>query len=554
MRSSRILPVLVLSINWICAAPQALYRVLPGEHRARQPFDTVILTRGPSADDRFSWELSLKLRPNDAQCLLTLRIESRRDLFPGPLQPHDIVSYRLLVPRSKVPLQYRRAEDRSVLLPPWKNFTRLFLPVPARGTAYRWGFPQTCELLGHVLSLQAVTDSPWRKWRETRVLELQTEILVGTGRTFRDTEGRRLPQKPKRQDYTYVPFSIEDYKRMIEAGMNYFGVAEGCGDFLRTQPVFWRASAARLDFPADLYRSNYLGPVMFMDEPTCIMIGDKTVQTTLRYFSDAAALIRKRVRSLSRRTRRALAEQLQKRGISLGDMVLEGPAVPTWETRYETAFYQLEGGAGGIVHEGRYRLDRFNRFLKASTGISRPFTAEEMLRYHFAVLRGAARHFGCNWGTSIYGQADPAISPIALTLAYDMGARYLWFWTSDHEHHLPWPEQLKLSKILKRHRMLNPRGTPASKTVVRDKLILIPYGYFLVLESPTGRRDPEDLWWIRRLDPQGKNPSSRRYRRLMEAAFKEIRRALEAGEDFDIAVDDGRPVRNYRSVVELKLP
>jgi hypothetical protein len=174
-----------------------------------------------------------------------------------------------------------------------------------------------------------------------------------------------------------------------------------------------------------------------------------------------------------------------------------------------------------------------------------------MFRYHFAVMRGAARHLGKDGGISIYGQADPALSPLAVTLAYDMGARYVWFWTSDHDHHLPWKEQLELARLLKHHAQDKPRRSIRGPVCVRDKAIAIPYGYFLVLESPTQRRNCWDLWWVRELDPEGKNEASRRYRRLMERAFDEIARALDAHEDFDIVVDDGAEIAGYRTVVRV---
>ncbi len=84
-----------------------------------------------------------------------------------------------------------------------------------------------------------------------------------------------------------------------------------------------------------------------------------------------------------------------------------------------------------------------------------------------------------------------------------------------------------------------------------DRLILIPYGFFLVLESPLNRRHPWDLWWIRDLDRFGQNEASQRYRRLMRAAFEQIDEAFDRGESFDIAVDDDTPPVGYRSVIRV---
>jgi hypothetical protein len=255
----------------------------------------------------------------------------------------------------------------------------------------------------------------------------------------------------------------------------------------------------------------------------------------------------------------ALEASLRARGAGLGSLQLAQTDFPVWETRYETAFPQLEAGFGGFVHEGRYNLTNFyasghsfDACVTASTGLKRAHTAEEMLRIHYAFLRGAARHFGKDWGTSIYGQADPAISPLALHLAYDLGARYLWYWTSDHEHHLPWSEQLQLTRGLKAHAHAHPRRSTRRTGELLDTVIVIPRDSLAVVESPLQRRHAWDLWWVRDLDAAGTNTASRRYRDFMHNLFTEIHRALDAKESFDLAADDGRPFVGYRKVIRIR--
>ena len=53
------------------------------------------------------------------------------------------------------------------------------------------------------------------------------------------------------------------------------------------------------------------------------------------------------------------------------------------------------------------------------------------------------------------------------------------------------------------------------------------------------------------LDKDGTNDASQRYRRLMEGVMAEVHRAFDAGEDFDITVDSGRPIEGYRRVVRV---
>ena len=77
-------------------------------------------------------------------------------------------------------------------------------------------------------------------------------------------------------------------------------------------------------------------------------------------------------------------------------------------------------------------------------------------------------------------------------------------------------------------------STQLEATVVRDDL------YY-----------PWDLWWVRELDSEGKNDASKRYNRLRKRVMTEVHNAFDAGESFDIVVDDGRPTTGYRHVVRI---
>ena len=259
-------------------------------------------------------------------------------------------------------LEYRNIHTGTALLPPWAEFTRYFLPRQASGSGMEGEVPQTCELLGQVLTLHHTrTNVPWSDWPALKLLELDPELLVGTSRPFRDSEGHRLPQEPQRQNHTYVPFTAEDYQKMIHTGVNLFTIKPEQEPSVRAEPVFylrWPGGKPPLRYPADLYRANYLGVEMFMDEPSILLVGDTNIHRTLKFFSDAAALIEKRTRLAYQSGCEALQRGLLDRRINLGDMSLKHPDFPSWETLYEIAFYQMKGGGMGIAHEGRYQLAR----------------------------------------------------------------------------------------------------------------------------------------------------------------------------------------------------
>ena len=185
--------------------------------------------------------------------------------------------------------------------PPWADFEKYFIPSPAEATHRQGGAPETCAFLGQVLSLHSLShDAAWTAWPDVKRLVLDREVLVGTGRPFKDVEGRRLPQTPQPRNYTYTNFTAADYRTMIEAGMNLFTVAPEQEQWVRAEPVFYLRSpqgTPPLRYPADLYRANYLGSAMFMDEPASILTWDKYAAGVLTHSSDAAALIEKRTRA-----------------------------------------------------------------------------------------------------------------------------------------------------------------------------------------------------------------------------------------------------------------
>ena len=340
---------------------------------------------------------------------------------------------------------------------------------------------------------------------------------------------------------------------MMEAGVNYFGITPDQERFVRSEPVFYRRGFGGdppMRYPADLYRSNYIGGPMFMDEPTMLLSGDGNINTVLWYWSDFGAVIQKRVRAAYTNSRGRRGRGSDLGNINLGDMQLWMPDYPCWETMRETIFYQMEGGCNGVVHEGRYQLSQFADGMTRWTGVERDYTPAEYFRYEYALLRGGTRPFDKFWGTSIYGQADPKITPLAVTMAYDMGARYVWYWTSDHDHHMPWPEQLELTRQIKAHAAKYPRRSIFDPLPTRDLAIIIPYGYFLTL-AHGGESPHSTLWWVRELDKDRRNKSSQRYKRVMKRAHKAVIDASDRDEDFDITVDDGREITEYRRIVRI---
>jgi len=533
------------------------YAVLTCRVDTPPPIGSVDIICGPREDVRNTawvwWQLDIRANEdtNTAPLVQVRALTDRMPLVGGDV-PLRFERYLVRIPQAGETLEYRNIHTGRALLPGWGGFPDHFVPRPARGTARQAGLPETGQYLGHVLTLRSTSkNARWDAWADAKVLDLDPELLVGTGRAFKDKEGHRLPQTPKPQDYTYVPFTEEDYRVMFDAGINLFCVEPQFEQFVRTRPAFYIRGAGdgktALQYPADLYRSNYLGPVMFMDEPAILLAADRTIQGKLGRFSDAATALERRVRTGYNSSddcgRYALERPNSGQRINTGDMRLDQFDFPAWETLYETAYYQMRGGCNGIVHEGRYQLADFDKAVTKFTHNDRKHTAEQLLKYHYAFLRGGTRPFGKYWGTAIYGQCDPAIAPKAVTLAYDMGARYIWYWTSDHDHHLPWVEQMQLTRTLRKHAADHPRKSIIGPQPVLDTAIVVPYGFIASMEG---------LPWV---PVSGNDPTKgellQKYQRLMERLMTAVHDACDSNEDFDITVDDGREITGYRKVARI---
>jgi hypothetical protein len=543
--------LMLVAANATATAPgtHAHYLVLTTMNKTPAPFAAVDLVYGPvetvEGKSACWWQLGLRAQEGDKEPSFQIQALTSRDPLARAAEPLKFYRYILQVADTQEVLEYRNIHTGRALLPVWIDFDKYFTPVRAKGSHDQQGAAETCTLLGHVLTLKHVgTNVPFKRFDNAKVLDLDPELLVGTSRNFKDTEGHRLPQKPQRQNYTYTPFTAEDYPVMIKAGINLFCISPEQEPFVRGEPVFYIRGVGgkkqqQMRWPTDFYRSNYFCPQMFIDEPTCIMVGDQLIHRTLKYWSDAAALIEHRVREHYHPD--AAEGALRSMGVNLGSMHLLCE-YPSWETMYDTTYYQMAGGACGLVHEGRYQLAEFDKAVAKWLPAPKQHTAEQLLRYYYAFLRGGTRAFGKYWGTAIYGQCDPKISPDAMKLAYDMGARYIWFWTSDHDHHIPYVEQLELTRALKAHASEHPRQSVFAPPAVRDLAITIPYGYFLSLDN---------MWWVRVMDVEGKNDASVRFRRLMQRAHQAIETALDQKQDFDITVDDGREIIGYRKIIRI---
>ncbi len=488
---------------------------------------------------------------------IAMHVRSLGFLGPDPRTP-DASRY-LLRPADGPPIEYVDGRTGRALLPA-TNFAEALLPHADADDDEGPPFFVRGTYLGHPLkrlSVRPATDA--LDLTGVARLTLDPDLMIGTGRNFKDEEGRRLyvPGQPGPEgnpDYAYTPYTADDYREMIdEVGTTLFTIAPEQLPYVINRPVFFimRAPEAA-PVPELLYRSNYLGSVMFMDEPAWLAQGDEQV-TKAQTPQDAARrvveIVRDRHQADGNYGMRNLHARLQDAGYDFGDAQILQPRYPVWETLTSAAWYEMQAGVPGYVFEGRYSPPWFAGLPKANLGVDFPATVQDCLAFHYAFYRGAARHFGARWGVAIYGQMSLDVVPHAFPAAYREGASYLWFWSSDHSHHVPFVEQKAITRALRDYVQTNPREKSAAQLTRQATVaVALPWGYLLDDHTLAQNR----MWFNDGLALDRDNGHGATYRDVLRAAAGKAAQLLSEGTRFDFVFwSDDDPIRGYRVVYRI---
>lgn len=527
-----------------------LYNMLSTVERKDPPVSQIKLTVGPGEEilgKPFQWwevEASKKSGDKFEFRMLSENVPMLEVDAPG------VVARYVVRESLSEPIEYVDARTGAALLPKFDFFDGL-LPQPIAQTRFENGFATTGTCLGHVISMAKANDGyEWQDWPEPRVLTLNLDeqhYMYGLGR---DTEGCYLSEG----DYTYVQLTREELNELIDLGMNSFSVDDQYEEWVCRKPVLYYKQFGpqnKLNYPEMLYRSNFRGGVAFIDEPEIHLLSDHADLERILRPEDGAALLTQRLRQIwsypapNEWRRTLLREQLLARGANVGTLRLDDNDHPIWVTMLETAFYQLHGGAAGVVHEGRYQLAEFTKHCEKLIGCRIDLNVEEMLLLQFAWLRGAARSFGKDWGIAIYGQCDPQIAPSAISLAWDMGARYIWFWTYDHQHHLPHFMKIRLLKHLKAHKAAHPRRSVDELLYSANTAIVLPYGYGWDISF-------EKMWESPNLQIDSISTAGVPHKAVIGAAMRTGIECIRAGERFDFVIDAGQSFEGYTKIIKIE--
>ncbi len=420
-------------------------------------------------------------------------------------------------------------------------------------------------LLGHNYKLTSSDNGQAVTLPKTiQLIELTPNLIIGVphNQKIKD-EARRWDET----DYEYVQLTKDNYMEMINHGMNYFNVNSKQVKWIEDENVyFWGIGGKDLSYPEFLYRSNYIGPVIFFDEPM-VVTRDHSMRlmfkkdpesrktVTVNDFFEAFKKVYHKKKYVHGPT--SLINGLSQRiDVDVGNMNFLQQNIFSWETMPASALYQLSEGNTSppyaMVFEtpGRFGTKRIlpelNMCFDCQIPVNNPKNLISMMN---GFLRGAARMTDKEWGISIYGQVDRADAPWYLTHAYDLGATIFMYWDSYQMAAVPYPEYLAMSKQLREHAEQHPNRNLEKLKKAGDVAILIPPGYNMGhVKMGIGH-----ISGLGELNRERLNTEGVKHGTVMSNFYIEVERCLRLGIEFDAFWNlDSFDFNDYSEIVNIR--
>jgi len=529
---------------------------------------TLILTLGKVEEARKTKHQWLHLqtkKTNEEGFCVWLLVESYSAL-KSTKSSQNIARY-ILKEGDNQPLEFRhKFEDKAVL--PGLGCWSYLIPQPIKDTPSQEIFQSKLTFLGHSYLLDSLDHlEPPVIPIETKVLLLNPDVLIGPAHNSKQKDETR---RYDRSDYELVQLTQNDYLEMINAGINCLRVDKKQVKWIDQCNVFyWGISGQEIKYPEYLYRSNYLGPTIFMDEPAVCtrdsIIRPKlesdqsyrksiTPQVALENFQDYF-----RHAKYQGAPARLMNELSERSDVDLGNIDFLQQNIYSWETMVSSALYQLTGCEAGegkvpsaIVFEppGRFGTLRTLPEMNMAYGCQIPVdNPKNLASIIYGFLRGAARLTDKDWGMSIYGAVDRADTFWLQTHAYDLGAKFFLYWDSYQLACVPYNEYLALSRNLRAHTESHPNRNLGKLKQAAEVAILLPPGYNLG-HVYMGKGN---LWGLNELNLERLNQKGIKYRVVMHNFFTEIERCIRFGVAYDLLWDlDELNLLAYREVIRIK--
>ena len=458
--------------------------------------------------------------------------------------------------------EYRNTLTGEAELPAMGGWEYLLPRPDSEGRGGTEVFPAQVRYLGQRYERESLTQgAPVLPPADAKIIVLRPDALLGP------VSNRRQKDEARRYDeseYEYVRLTREDYAQMAQAGINCVYVDPEQAPWAEELGLYYWGGGAVLKFPESLYRSQYLGPTLFLDEPA---VGTRDYVLRPRLLKDPAfrqsitpqyafeAFQGHYADALKGAPFELMRELAARPDVNLGDMHFAQENLFSWESMPATAAYELSQDPQvpeAYVFEppGRVGSRRTLPEMDMTYGVQiRPDDPAAFTNIIFGFLRGAARVTHKSWGVSIYGQLQQEDSPWWFTHAYDMGATRFFFWDNAGLAAVPFHEVLAIARHLRTYADMHPRRDLRELTPSAEVAILLPPGYNL--GHVYMGRGP--LWGLHELNLERANQQGVTYRTVMSNFFVEIERCLKLGVDFDLLGDlPGLSLQGYRETVRIR--
>ena len=462
------------------------------------------------------------------------------------------------------PVEYVHQNHETSILPAtgaWKYL----LPRAGSSTDPVRSLESKVKYLGHeyVLDSQKQSGIPSPPG-EPAVVSLTPEVMIGVPHNTRLKDDTRRWDD---SDYEYIKLTKEDYFEMIEAGINCFRADPIQVRWIETEDIYyWGIGGANVSYPECLYKSNYIGPALFFDEP---MVGtrDHVIRPKLREDPDLARTLTphkvlgefKKVfheKKYEGGPTRLLKGLDGREDVDIGDISFLQQNMFTWETMVSSAIYQLSEGDGAppdaMVFEPPGRvgtrriLPELNMVFDCQIPADEP---ENFTGIIYGFLRGAARVTGKDWGMSVYGQMLRSDAFWYMTHAYDQGASLFFFWDTHRLAAVPYNEYLALTRNLRSHAESFPDRNMEKLKFAAEVAILIPEFYNLGHVS----MGIGNISALPALNMERTNSHGVKYRDVMSNFLVEIERCIRLGVGYDLFWNlENLKLSDYREIVNIR--
>jgi len=151
-----------------------------------------------------------------------------------------------------------------------------------------------------------------------------------------------------------VRFTQDDYRQLALAGINCVKVDDAQAPWADSLGLYYWGGGEKLPYPEMLYRSQYLGPALFLDEPAVgtrdqvlrpRLAADENFRKSIRPLDAFAAFQTHYDQVLADGAPAVLQRMLAARAdVDLGSFTLVQQNLYSWETMISTAAWELSRG------------------------------------------------------------------------------------------------------------------------------------------------------------------------------------------------------------------